>query len=221
MTGLSACNMKEAEAVAALTKWFLQCGVPPAAISIITPYKGQKTAITNALRTMKCLAPFRRDHPPERGTTLTVSTVDRYQGDENDIVILSLVRVNPGNMFVGLPNRFVVATSRARLGFIVVGSVEAVTLSRNQTEGPPHWRRFISSLQLVSRRGAAGLKVPDDDDVKSDDDEEGGKDGDENDLRDCEGDGDLEEEEEEEEEGEEAESEEESKEDKEDTISEE
>ncbi len=46
IAGLSACNMAEAEAVASLTKWLLLCGCPPASITIITPYKGQKIAIT-------------------------------------------------------------------------------------------------------------------------------------------------------------------------------
>jgi hypothetical protein len=35
--------------------------------------------------------------------------VDRFQGDENDIVIYSLVRVAGGNPFLALHNRFVVA----------------------------------------------------------------------------------------------------------------
>lgn len=77
IAGLSACNQGEAEAVASLTKWLLLCGCPPASISIITPYKGQKNAITLALRKLNCLPPFRRDKPPPRGTTLTISTVDR------------------------------------------------------------------------------------------------------------------------------------------------
>ncbi len=77
IAGLSACNQGEAEAVASLTKWLLLCGCPPASISIITPYKGQKNAITLALRKLNCLPPFRRDKPPQRGTTLTISTVDR------------------------------------------------------------------------------------------------------------------------------------------------
>ncbi len=146
IAGLSACNQNEAEAVSSLTKWLILCGCPPASISIITPYKGQKTAITQALRKNGCLPPFRHDKTPDRGTMITISTVDRYQGDENDIVILSLVRCSPGNRFVGLQNRFVVAMSRARLGFFVIGSVKAVVTNRNGTEGPPHWRRFISSL---------------------------------------------------------------------------
>lgn len=150
IAGLSACNQAEAEAVASLTKWLLVCGCPPASITIITPYKGQKMAITQALRKKDCLTPFRRDAPPPRGTTLTVSTVDRYQGDENDIVILSLVRCRPGNRFVGLKNRFVVAVSRARLGLFIVGSAQALTTGRNGPgNGPAHWLRFIQSLKTT------------------------------------------------------------------------
>lgn len=78
IAGLSACNQSEAEAVASLTKWLFLCGCPPSAISIITPYKGQKNAISLALRKNGCLPPFNRSgKPPQRGTTLTVSTVDR------------------------------------------------------------------------------------------------------------------------------------------------
>jgi superfamily I DNA and/or RNA helicase len=77
IAGLSACNQDEAEAVASLTKWLLLCGCPPASISIITPYKGQKNAITLALRKFDCMPQYKWDEPPARGTTLTISTVDR------------------------------------------------------------------------------------------------------------------------------------------------
>ncbi len=77
IAGLSACNQGEAEAVASLTKWLLLCGCPPASISIITPYKGQKNAIIAALKKNECLLPYSPDGPPPRGTTLTISTVDR------------------------------------------------------------------------------------------------------------------------------------------------
>lgn len=144
IAGLSACNLAEASAVASLTKWLFLSGCPPASISIITPYKGQKLAITQELRKQNLLTPFRKDSPPPRGTTLTISTIDRYQGDENDIVILSLVRCNPGNRFVALKNRFVVAVSRARLGFFVIGSVKALTTARDgSSHVPAHWNRFI------------------------------------------------------------------------------
>ena len=62
---------------------------------------------------------------PTNGPSLLqhlISTVDRYKGDENDFIILSLVRVRPGNRFVALQNRFVVAMSRARIGFVMIGA---------------------------------------------------------------------------------------------------
>lgn len=71
-------------------------------ITIITPYKGQKTAIIHALRKQKLLPKpefHQKQDPrskqtrlPDLGSQVMVSTVDRYQGDENDVVILSLVR---------------------------------------------------------------------------------------------------------------------------------
>ena len=105
--GLSACNPKEAMAVVSLTKWLILCGTPSSSISIITPYKGQKTEILNVLRKEKVIPPYRHTgnqshgHGPPPEPTVIVSTVDRYQGDENDVVILSLVRTKPGNRFLG------------------------------------------------------------------------------------------------------------------------
>ena len=147
--GLSACNQTEAEAVAGLVKYLFTCGVPASCISIITPYKGQQRTINQELRKRKLTAFYDKANPPPPGTTLSVSTVDRYQGDENDIVILSLVRVQPGNRFVALHNRFVVATSRARMGFFVVGSTSGVIHPEGaeRARGPAHWRRFVKSLE--------------------------------------------------------------------------
>lgn len=179
VAGLSACNEAEALAVTALCKWFRAIGVPDSCITIITPYKGQKTLITRCLRDEKCLPSFVQGGRGGAGKggrglggrygrggdgrggggrgiivqamqdSIFTSTVDRYQGDENDIVILSLVRVRPGNRFVALLNRFIVATSRARLGFYVVGSRGAVTSPGGS--GPPHWERFVSDLESTSR----------------------------------------------------------------------
>lgn len=124
--GLSACNPTEAAAVVSLTKWLILCGTPKAAISIITPYKGQKMEIISQLRKENLIPAFQphgQDRTPSTSneSPVIVSTVDRYQGDENDVVILSLVRTKPGNRFVALQNRFIVATSRARIGFYVIG----------------------------------------------------------------------------------------------------
>ena len=157
VAGLSACNPTEASAVVSLTKWLLTCGVPASCISIITPYKGQKTEIISQLRKAKCLPGFQHARHPQGNRprkiedtvedVVTVSTVDRFQGDENDVIILSLVKTQPGNRFVALKNRFIVAVSRARMGFYIVGSVNAVVKDRGGSAGPEHWIRFVSGLE--------------------------------------------------------------------------
>ena len=130
VAGISPCNEVEAKAVMGLIKYLCVCGVPASSITVITPYKGQKMLMSKYLRNESI------------GDDVIVSTVDRFQGDENDIVILSMVRTVPGNRFILLANRFIVALSRARLGSFVVGSVSAVTTDRLS-----HWDRFISSLR--------------------------------------------------------------------------
>lgn len=139
--GLSRCNHGEAKACAGLVFWVLQCGVPPSCISIITPFKGQKMTIIKQLRKL----------PDPRAKLAIVSTVDRYQGDENDIVILSLVSTRPGNRFVALRNRFIVSTSRARIGFYIIGSSAAISRTGLGNDGPSHWRRFLCDLKYSSK----------------------------------------------------------------------
>ena len=159
IAGLSACNYVEASYVVQLTSWLLLCGVPSSSISIITPYKGQKTLLLRELRKAHCIPQFDKKLGGYPDEGVMVNTVDRYQGDENDIIILSLVRTSPGNRFIGLENRFIVATSRARLAFFVIGSINAV-MHRDKTlkgDGPQHWRRFVTSLS--SDRGGGPPKV--------------------------------------------------------------
>jgi superfamily I DNA and/or RNA helicase len=56
---------------------------------------------------------------------IPVHTVDRFQGDENEHIVLSLVRWNKDNRlgFSAIPNRICVALSRAQCGLFVVGQV--------------------------------------------------------------------------------------------------
>jgi len=85
-------------------------------IGIICMYSGQKARIEMAVARHTWDAKFRR--------LLRIDTVDAYQGKENTIVILSLVRSNRhGDIgHVGSNNRCNVAVSRAKERLIVVGS---------------------------------------------------------------------------------------------------
>jgi superfamily I DNA and/or RNA helicase len=52
--------------------------------------------------------------------------VDNFQGEENDIILLSLVRSNPLNRigYLSEANRICVALSRAKKGLYVIGNFE-------------------------------------------------------------------------------------------------
>lgn len=87
-------------------------------IGVICMYAGQKRQIE--------LAWSRRPFDPKFKRLVRIDTVDSYQGKENAIVILSLVRSNPTGALghVGIPNRCNVAVSRAQERLIVVGDAD-------------------------------------------------------------------------------------------------
>ena len=84
----------------------------------ICMYAGQKRQLELAWSRRPFDARFRR--------LVRIDTVDSYQGKENAIVVLSLVRSNPGGSpgHVGIPNRCNVAVSRAQERLIVVGDAD-------------------------------------------------------------------------------------------------
>lgn len=62
-----------------------------------------------------------------------ITSVDGYQGEENEIVLLSLVRSNNINSigFLKTSNRVCVALSRARLGFYITGDLHLLARKSN------------------------------------------------------------------------------------------
>lgn len=108
-------NMGEAEYVVALFQFMVLIGIPAEKISILTTYNGQKALLDDIIN--------QRCGP---GTPLAgvrpgaVSTVDHYQGQQNDYILLSLVRTNAVGHLRDV-RRLVVAVSRARLGLYVFG----------------------------------------------------------------------------------------------------
>jgi hypothetical protein len=85
-------------------------------IGVICMYSAQKVKIEEAFAKRPWDSRFRK--------LVRIETVDSYQGKENSIVILSLVRSNPNleQGHVGLPNRCNVAISRAKERLIIVGA---------------------------------------------------------------------------------------------------
>ncbi len=106
-------NVAEAEYVVHTFMYMRIMGIPASKISIITTYNGQKALINDVLNA-RCA------HHPLLGLPAVVATVDKFQGQQNDYILLSLVRTsNVGH--VRDVRRLVVAMSRARLGLYVFG----------------------------------------------------------------------------------------------------
>jgi len=103
-------NLGEAEYIVAVYMYMRYLGYPAAKISIITSYNGQKHLIRDVLQRRCGNSQFEMPHK--------VTTVDRYQGQQNDYILLSLVRTKSVGHIRDV-RRLVVAMSRARLGFYV------------------------------------------------------------------------------------------------------
>ena len=108
----------------------------PEQIVVLTPYKGQMQALRAAFQGVPAL----RD--------ITIHTVDRFQGDEADVVVLSLARTMRRTSFLLRENRMVVALSRARHALFMLGSAGLL-----DHEHCAHWRQ---TLQLLAGHGPEG-----------------------------------------------------------------
>jgi intron-binding protein aquarius len=105
-------NLAEAEFVIATYMFMILKGYPANKITILTTYNGQKFLIRDIFR-QKCSW-----NPIFKKPKIT--TVDKYQGQQNDYILLSLVRTNALGHFRD-PRRLTVAFSRAKLGFYIFG----------------------------------------------------------------------------------------------------
>ena len=113
-------NDREAQMVVNFFAYLVANNVAAGKITILTFYRGQRKLILSKLRKHESLC--------VDGCSLNVCTVDSYQGEENDIVLLSLVRSprDEGKYSVGFlesESRAIVSISRARLGFYVFGNL--------------------------------------------------------------------------------------------------
>ncbi|XP_039935790.1 NFX1-type zinc finger-containing protein 1 [Hirundo rustica] len=126
--GKSHQNPHEAHFVVELCKYFLCQGYKPSQITVLTTYTGQ----------LLCL---RKLMPAKTFEGVKVHVVDKYQGEENDIILLSLVRSNkaerPG--FLQIPNRICVALSRAKKGLYCIGNMRMLGKV-------PLWSKIIQTL---------------------------------------------------------------------------
>lgn len=140
-------NENEADFIAGFFTYLTHNGVPPTSITVLTFYNGQRKLILKSLRRNPSLA----------ADYLKVATVDSYQGEENAVVLLSLVRSNNYKDersigFLAIANRVCVALSRAKLGFYIFGN------QRQLRRASPLWNDIIDVMQSNPNR--VGHKLP-------------------------------------------------------------
>jgi hypothetical protein len=106
-------NVDEAEFVVRVYMYMRLIGYPAERITLLTTYNGQKALLEDIVRrhcTSNALF----------GAPAKIATVDKYQGQQNDYVLLSLVRTRSVGHLRDV-RRLVVAMSRARLGVYIFG----------------------------------------------------------------------------------------------------
>ena len=109
-------NQQECDMIVGFYDYLVKNGFDSTDITILTFYNGQRKRLLRALHR----------HPNLKGSAFIVVTVDSYQGEENEVVLMSLVRSNNyfSIGFAGIANRVCVALSRARRGFFIFGNGE-------------------------------------------------------------------------------------------------
>jgi helicase required for RNAi-mediated heterochromatin assembly 1 len=142
-------NHNEAVMVATFFLYLVFAGTDTSNITVLTFYNGQRKKILKLLKENRHL----------QGKHIKVHTVDSYQGEENEIVLLSLVRSNGGHRigFLAVENRVCVALSRARRGFFIFGNGEKLAAAnplwwqvvKIMGEGPVESRRIGYHLPLT------------------------------------------------------------------------
>lgn len=118
-------------------------GISPNRITILATYTAQLFNLINTRRS--------RQYNQIAGVRITV--VDNFQGEENDIIILSLVRNNNRSSvgFLRTDNRVCVALSRARNGLFILGNI------RMLASASPLWSQME---QVLLEHGEIGEEFP-------------------------------------------------------------
>ena len=90
-------------------------------VGIISPYRAQVQLLRRLIKKREFFKPYRH--------LISVNTVDGFQGQERDVIILSLVRSNDEGQigFLRDLRRMNVAITRARMKLIILGSVSTLT----------------------------------------------------------------------------------------------
>lgn len=120
-------NKAEAElTLLTLAKYFTKIGKQRVLeeridVGIISPYRAQVQYLKKLIKKYEFFKPYRR--------LISVNTVDGFQGQERDVILISLVRSNDEGQIGFLKDlrRMNVAMTRARMKLIILGNKDTMT----------------------------------------------------------------------------------------------
>ena len=106
-------------------------------VGIISPYRAQVQYLRHLIKKTDFFKPFRK--------IIAVNTVDGFQGQERDIIVVSMVRSNEDGQigFLRDLRRMNVAITRARMKLLILG--DSATLTRH-----PFYRRLKEYIDSLS-----------------------------------------------------------------------
>ena len=106
-------------------------------VGVISPYRAQVQYLRRQLKNKEFFKPYRH--------LISVNTVDGFQGQERDIILISLVRANDEGQigFLRDLRRMNVAITRARMKLIILG--DASTMTRH-----PFYRKLYEYIDALA-----------------------------------------------------------------------
>lgn len=127
-------NVYEAKFAVELANYLLIQGYKNTQITILTTYSGQLLEINQNIRS----------HRNKDLKEVGVFVVDNFQGEENDIIILSCVRSNnKGDIgFLKVPNRINVALSRAKMALYCIGNFDCLCKPKQSI-----WKAIVEKVK--------------------------------------------------------------------------
>lgn len=104
---------------------------------LISPYKAQVQYLRGKVKASAALRPYRH--------LITINTVDGFQGQERDVIFISLVRANEDGQigFLNDLRRMNVAITRTRMKLVILG--EASTLTKH-----PFYRKLMEYIRSIT-----------------------------------------------------------------------
>lgn len=109
-------------------------------VGIISPYRAQVQYLKKLIKEYEFFKPYRR--------LISVNTVDGFQGQERDVILISLVRSNDEGQIGFLKDlrRMNVAMTRARMKLIILGNKDTMTKH-------PFYKKLWEYVEAINNNG--------------------------------------------------------------------